>query len=110
MDFVVDNAVALAAIILGVLILVGLVALAVTGLRLWRSVRVAQRQAAWAGAALAAEADRLSAALAAMPERQAELEGAVVSLQRRVAALTVLALHASEAAQVLRSPLRYVGR
>ena len=49
------------------------------------------------------------AALAAMPERQAELQGEIESLQQRVAALGVLARSAKEAQQTLRSPLRYFG-
>ena len=42
------------------------------------------------------------------PERQAELQDALAGLQR-VALLQALAAHASEAAAILRSPLRYVG-
>ena len=44
-----------------------------------------------------------------MPERQAELQGEIRSLQHRVAALGVLARSASEALNALRAPIRYFG-
>jgi len=45
-----------------------------------------------------------------MPERQAELQTSIEALSRRAAVIGVLARSASEAAEVLRSPLRYLGR
>jgi Flp pilus assembly protein TadB len=108
-DFVVDNAVALSAILLGVVVLAALAVLALAGLKLWRRTRAAQKRIGRESEALAAQADRLSAALAAMPERQAELQGEIASLQQRVAALAVLAQSASEAQETLRFPLRYFG-
>ena len=42
-----------------------------------------------------------------MPERQAELQGEIESLQRRIAVLGVLARTAGEAQKALRAPLRY---
>jgi len=108
-DFVADNAVALSAIVLGVLVLAALVVLAVAGLRLWRVVKGAQARVSIAGEALSAETERLQAALAAMPERQAELQREIASLSQRAKALGVLARHAAEAADTLRSPLRYLG-
>ena len=44
-----------------------------------------------------------------MPERQAELQAEIASLQGRIAALQVLVRSANEAQQTLRSPLRYFG-
>ena len=110
MDFLSDNAVAIAAIIWGVLVLAALVILAVAGLRLWRVVKVTQRQVLSAGGALAAEAALLSEALERQPERRAELQDALAALSQRLALLRALASHASEATEVLRAPLRYVGR
>jgi hypothetical protein len=109
-DFIVDNAVPLSAIVLGALVVLGLLILVVAGLRLWRAVKGAQARVSIAGEALSAEADRLQAALAAMPERRAELQREIASLSQRVKALGVLARHASEAAETLRYPLRYLGR
>lgn len=109
-DVIVDNAVALSAILLGVLVVGSLVVLGIAGLRLWRVVRAAQRRVGEAGAALAAEGERLQAAVDAMPARQAELQGSIESLGNRAAALGVLARSAGEAAAVLRAPLRYIGR
>lgn len=110
MDFVVDNAVALAAAAFGVLVVAGLVVLVVAGVRLWRSVRAAQRVAAEAGRALAAEGARLSAAVESLPDRQAEVRAAVAGLAARAGVLGVLVRHAGEAAATLRAPLRYLGR
>ncbi|WP_217921758.1 hypothetical protein [Miltoncostaea oceani] len=110
MDVVWDNAVGLSAILLGLLVVAGLAVLGIAGFRLWRVVRRAQTRVTEAGAALTAEADRLQASLAALPDRQAEMGAAVASLQRRAAALGVLATSAGQAAEVLRAPLRYIGR
>lgn len=110
MDFLDDNAVATAAIVFGILVLAGLVVLGVAALRLWRVLKMVQRQVARAGGALSAEVAQLSEALARLPERQAELQGSLEVLSRRATALGVLVSHASEAAAILRSPLRYLGR
>src|SRR5262245_23824991 len=59
-DFIVDNAVWLSALVMLALILVGLVVLAVSGLRLWRVVKATQKRIAAGAEALSAEADRLS--------------------------------------------------
>jgi hypothetical protein len=99
--------VALAAIFLGVVVLVSLAVLAITGLRLWRETRAAQKRIEPEQEALTAKLDRLSAALEARPERQAELQGEITDLQARIKALTVLARSAGEAQKVLRRPLRY---
>jgi len=109
-DFLADNGVPIAAIVFGVLVLVALVILGIAALRLWRVVKGVQRQLMHAGAALANEAALLSESLERQPERRAELEDALAALSQRVALLRVLASHASEAAAILRSPLRYVGR
>jgi uncharacterized protein YlxW (UPF0749 family) len=109
-DFLADNAVPIAAIIFGVLVLVTLGILAVAGLRLWGVIKSVQREVLRAGGALAAEAALLSESLERQPERRAELQEAIAALSQRVALLQSLASHASEAVAVLRSPLRYVGR
>ncbi len=110
MDFLADNGVPIAAIVFGVLVLVALVILGIAALRLWRVIKTVQRQLMRAGEALADEAALLSESLERRPERRAELEDALAALSQRVALLRVLASHASEAAAILRSPLRYVGR
>ncbi len=108
MDFLVDNATVLTVIAIAVIILIAIAVAAVAGLRLWRVVKAAQGRVSVASADLAAESDRLSAALAAMPDRQAELQVAISSLQGRVAALSLLAETAANASAVLRAPLRYL--
>ena len=109
MEAIVDNAVPVSAIVLGVLLLAGLLLAGIAGLRLWRVVKGAQRRVTRAGAELAAETERLSASLSLLPERQAEIQASIAVLARRAAALTVLARSASQAVAVLRSPLRYLG-
>ncbi len=109
-DTIWDNAVPLSAILLGVLVLVGLIVLAVAGLRLWRVIKRTKGRLGEAGAALAAEGDRLQASLDRLPDRQAELQAALESLQRRAAVLSTLTSAAGQAAEILRSPLRFVGR
>lgn len=104
-----DNAVPLSAVFLGVVVLAALGLLGLSALRLWRRVKAVQKRVTREGEALAAQADRLSAALEAMPERQAELQRELGSLQNRVAVLGVLARHASESLRALRAPLRYFG-
>ena len=94
-------------IFLGVLVLIALGVLAITGFGLWRRARAAQKRIERESEALTAQTDRLSAALERMPERQAELQDEIASLQARIAALQVLADSASEAVDTLRAPLRY---
>lgn len=110
MDYLIDNAVALSAIALGVLVLAGLAALGIAGFRLWRTLMRAKGRVTAASDALLAEADRLQRSLDALPDRQAEVQEAIASLQRRAAVLGVLGASASEAMQTLRAPLRFVGR
>jgi hypothetical protein len=109
-DFIVDNAVWLSALVMLALIVAGLLVLGLSGLRLWRVLKATQKRIAAGAAALSAEADRLSAAMAALPQRQAEVQDAVAALGVRVRVLGVLARAASEAATVLRAPLNYLGR
>ncbi len=110
MDFIADNAVWLSALVMLALILAGLLVLGLNGLRLWRVLKATQTRIGAGTAALSAELDRLAAAQAALPERQAEVQAAVADLAVRVRVLGILARTASEAATVLRSPLSYRGR
>lgn len=105
-----DNAVWLSALVLLALVLASLVVLGVSGWRLFRVLKGTQKRIGVAAATLSAEADRLSAAMAALPERQAEVQDAVASLAMRVRVLGLLASAAADAAEVLRTPLRLVGR
>lgn len=104
-----DNAV-LVAFLVGLIAV--LAALAVLGVRAWRAygqVKSAATVLSAAGGALAADVNRVSAAAAALPERQAELQQAIVDLQRRAAAIGVLARHTVIAQRILRRPLWFVG-
>lgn len=108
-DRLVDHGPALAAIAFGILVLAGLIVLGVRALMLWRAIKAAKRAVETHLAALTAEADKLSAELARLPERQAELQRAISALQSRILYARVLAEHAGEAMATLRSPLRYLG-
>ena len=105
-----DNAVWLSALVLLALVLAALLVLGLSGLRLFRVLKSTQKRIGAVAATLSAEAERLSAAMAALPERQAEVQDAVAALGVRVRVLGVLTSAAADAAEVLRAPLRYIGR
>jgi len=108
-NWLIDNAV-LVSFLVGLVAV--LVALVVLGVRVWgayKRVRSATATLSRAGGALAADVNRVSAALAALPERQLELQQAITDLQQRAAAVGVLARHAIAAQRILRSPLWFVG-
>jgi hypothetical protein len=104
-----DNAVLLAFLVGLVAVLASLVVLALRGWTAYKQVKVASTTLAASGAALAEDVNRLSEALAALPERQAELQQAITDLQRRAAAVGVLARHTVIAQRILRRPLWFVG-
>ncbi len=104
-----DNAVLLAFLVGLVAVLASMVVLALRGWTAYKQVKVASTVLAASGAALAEDVNRLSEALAALPERQAELQQAITDLQRRAAAVGVLARHTVIAQRILRRPLWFVG-
>lgn len=104
-----DNAVLLAFLVGLVAVLVSLVVLGLRGWTAYKQVRVATIALAASGSALAEDVNRVSEALAALPERQAELQQAITDLQRRAAAVGVLARHTVIAQRILRRPLWFVG-
>jgi hypothetical protein len=110
MDFIADHAVPLSAIALAVLVLVALLVLVIAGLRLWRVLKVTQRRIGTGADALSAETERLSAAMAALPDRQAEVQASLASLAVRVRVLGILVRSASDAKAVLTAPLAYLGK
>lgn len=103
------GAAAIAAIGFGVLVLGGLALLGLRALSLWRAIKAARSRVAESLEALAREGDRISASMGHLPRRQAELQSAMAALGARTALARRLADHASEAAAVLRAPLRYLG-
>lgn len=106
----IDHGVALAAAALGVLVLAGLAVAGVRAFLLYRSVRRAQGVVAEHIAVITAEVERAQARMERVTSLQAELAVEVERLRARLAVARVLARHASEAAAVLRGPLRYLGR
>lgn len=110
MDWVWDNAVLLAFLVGLAAVLVALAVLALRGWALYRTIRRNTRALGAAAAALSADVQRVADAAALLPERQAEVQQAVADVQRRAAALGVLARHTVLAQRILLGPLRYVGR
>jgi hypothetical protein len=109
-DFVVDHAVGLSAILLGVLVVTGIAVVVVRGLSLLRSTRRAQARVAEHMAVLNAEAARAQVGMERLTEGQEELARELERLSARLAVARVLARHTSEAVSILRAPLRYLGR
>lgn len=107
-DYLIDNAVELSAIFLGLALLAGLAVAAVAGLRLWKTVKRTQRIVTERAAVLAAEADRITRALDALPQRQGEVAASVALLRTRAQAIGVVGRAAAEALVILRQPLRYL--
>jgi hypothetical protein len=109
-NWLIDNAVLVSFLVALVAVLLSL---AVLGIRIggaYRRVRVATKTLSVAGGALADDVHRVVAALAALPDRQAEVQQAITELSQRAAAVGVLARHAMAAHRILRSPLWFVGR
>ena len=75
-----------------------------------KGVRVATTALSEAGRALADDVNRVTAALAALPDRQTEVQEAITHLSQSAAAVGVLARHALVAHRILRSPLWFFGR
>lgn len=108
MDYLVDNAVALSAIFLGVVVLIALAIAAFAGFRLWRTVKRTQRIVTERAAVLTAEADRITGAIDRLPQRQGEIAASVALLRTRAQAVGVIGRAAAEALVILRQPLRYL--
>ena len=109
-NWVIDNAVLVSFLVGLVAVLAALVVLAVRVRGAYVKVQAATTTLAAAGGALAEDVNRVSVALAALPERQLEVQQAVTDLQARAAAVGVLARHALAAQRILRGPLWFVGQ
>jgi hypothetical protein len=105
-----DNIVAVSAIFLGLCVLVGLIALAVTGTRMYRQFRRTNARVAEPMERLTASLETTERLQAEIPLRQEALDVSLAELQVQARAIGILASHASEAMTILRSPLKYVGR
>jgi hypothetical protein len=108
-NWLIDNAVLVSFLVGLAAVLAALVVLAVRVRGAHLKVRVATATLAAAAGGLAADVNRVTAALAALPERDLEVRQAVTDLQQRAAAVGVLARHALTAQRILRSPLWFVG-
>jgi type VI protein secretion system component VasK len=109
-EWIGDHPVEASAILWGILVLIGLAVLAFAGLGLWRTARAAQRRLEAELSVISAKSDQINAALAALPQRQEELQDTLESLRRRTAVAQAIGGFAGKAVGVLRSPLSYLGR
>jgi len=108
-NWVIDNAVLVSFLVGLVAVLVALVVLAVRVRGAYVRIQAATKTLSEAAGALAADVNRVSVALAALPERQLEVQQAITDLQQRAVAVGVLARHAHVSQRILRSPLWFVG-
>ena len=110
MNWLIDNAVLVSFLVALVAIVIALVVLAVRIRGAYCRVRAATTALSEAGRALADDVNRVTAALAALPDRQTEVQEAITHLSQSAAAVGVLARHALVAHRILRSPLWFFGR
>jgi enoyl-[acyl-carrier-protein] reductase (NADH) len=110
MDFLVDNAVLLSAIICLVAIVGGGAILAWRILAILRTIKRTKKTIGVAAGALAADVKRVSDAVGALPQRQTEIAAALAQLQTSAGAAGIVAKHAMVARRALRAPLTYLGR
>jgi hypothetical protein len=108
-NWLIDNAVLVSFLVGLVAVLLALAVLAVRVRGAYVRVQAATKTLSAAAGALAEDVNRVTAALAALPERQLEVQQAITDLQQRAAAVGVLARHALAAQRILRSPLWFVG-
>lgn len=108
-NWLIDNAVLVSFLVGAVAVVLALIVLAVRAWGAYVRVRAATTALSQAGGALAEDVNRVTLALAALPERQLEVQQAITDLQARAAAVGVLARHAIAAQRILRSPLWFVG-
>lgn len=109
-NWLIDNAILMSFLVALAAVLAALIVLAVRIRGAYCRVRTATTALSEAGRVLAEDVNRVTAALAALPDRQTEVQQAIADLSQRAAAVGVLARHAMVAQRILRSPLWFVGR
>ena len=110
MDWIDDHLIALAAIVLGVLIIVTAIVAVVRGLALWRKIKRSRGMVEPLVEPIQRESAQIERRMARITEAQAELDVRLQRLQIEVAEVKVLAAFGTAALATLRSPLRYLGR
>lgn len=108
-DWIDDHLIALAAIVLGVLIIVTAVVAVVRGLALWRRVKRSRGVVEPLVGPIQRESEQIERRMAQITAAQAELDISLQRLQIEVAEVKVLAAFGTAALATLRSPLRYLG-
>jgi hypothetical protein len=109
-DWVQENQVLLAGIVLVVLVVVGLALLAHRALMLQRTAEMAQKRVEPHLAAINAGLEDAERRVDAIASSQADLDAAMTRLEEKAGELRLLIDHAAQAMSVLRAPFRYLGR
>lgn len=105
-----DNIIMASAIFLGLCVLVGLIALGITGLRLYRQFRRTNARVEEPMERLTSSLETTERLQAQIPVKQEALDSSLAELQVQAKALGILASHAGAAVAILRAPIKYVGR
>ncbi len=105
-----DNIIMVSAIFLGLCVIVGLVAVGVTGARLYFQFRRTNAQVSEPMERLTLSLETTERLQAQIPLKQEALDASLAELQVQARALGVIASYAGWAVAILRSPLRYLGR
>lgn len=109
MDWIVDNAIALSGLVLGLAVLIGLAVLVISVVVFWKRASRARARLETGRLALEESAARLAETKARLEGRQGDLQGQVAAIQADVEQLQILARYALEAESAIGAPLRFVG-
>jgi hypothetical protein len=109
-DWIDDHLIVLAAIVLGVLIIVTATVTVVRGLALWRKVKRSRGVVEPLVEPIQRESAMIERRMARITAAQTELDIRLQRLQIEVAEVKVLAAFGTAALATLRSPLRYLGK
>lgn len=109
-DWLSAHLVLVAGLAAAAIVLVAVAVLVIVAVRTWRSTRAVLSAAGGEVSALTERADAAQARAGTLSERLAELGEAREGLDREVAVAKVLATHLGRALDILRAPLRALGR
>jgi|GEM_PF-6238985 hypothetical protein len=109
MNWILQNAVAVSFLIVEAAIIIAVVVLVLSIRTAIRRIKASSAALSDAGKALAADAQRVADALAALPDRQAEVQLAIADLSTHAAVVGVLARHTLMTHRAIRRPLWFLG-
>jgi len=109
-DFVDDNLIALAAGVLGVIVIVTAIVMTVRLVGLWRAIKRNRRRLDSHLAGIQAGTARTQSGVAYLQGLGEDEKAEIARIRGHLAELQVLAGEAGRAFAILRAPLRYIGR